>query len=98
MIHYVSSKGGILAFTRALAREVGPYNINVNALAPGLTETNSSLRISGPELIKMETEKRCIKRIEQPEDLVGTMMFLASEDSDFISGQTILVDGGVALH
>lgn len=97
-IHYTTSKGGVVAFTRALARELGEYNINVNSIAPGLTMTQASTALSSPERNEKYIEALSIKRPQQPEDLLGTMVFLASADSDFITGQTILVDGGGFMH
>jgi NAD(P)-dependent dehydrogenase (short-subunit alcohol dehydrogenase family) len=99
-IHYVTSKGGIIAFTRALAREVGNDGICVNTIAPGFTisePVQQNPRYS-EEARKMAASGRCFKRDEQPQDLLGTLVFLASEDSDFITGQTIVVDGGLALN
>ena len=98
-LHYVTSKGGVIGFTRALAREVGDDGIRVNAIAPGYTETEILReRPQDPEeVIKATVANRCIKRTETPEDLAGTIVFLASDDSDFITGQTILVDGGSAM-
>jgi NAD(P)-dependent dehydrogenase (short-subunit alcohol dehydrogenase family) len=99
-IHYVTSKGGIIAFTRALAREVGNDGICVNTIAPGFTISEGvqqNPRYS-EEARKMAASGRCFKRDEQPQDLLGTLVFLASEDSDFITGQTIVVDGGLALN
>ena len=99
-IHYVASKGGIVALTRALAREVGDDGICVNAISPGLTISDA---VRGnpmyPEgYLKIVAGGRCFKRDELPEDLTGTVIFLASDDSDFITGQTILVDGGLVFH
>lgn len=99
-IHYVTSKGGIIAFSRALAREVGDNGISVNVIAPGYTLSDTLLET--PMLDeKMNTAMlgtRCFKRDELPEDLTGTIVFLASDESDFITGQTIVVDGGSVLH
>jgi NAD(P)-dependent dehydrogenase (short-subunit alcohol dehydrogenase family) len=99
-IHYVSSKGGIVAFTRALAREVGDDGICVNAIAPGytLSEAIANKPIISEESVRTIVSSRCFKRDELPEDLTGTIVFLASDDSDFITGQTIVVDGGSVLH
>jgi len=99
-IHYVASKGGIVALTRALAREVGDDGICVNAISPGLTISDA---VRGnpmyPEgYLKIVAGGRCFKRDELPEDLTGSIVFLASDDSDFITGQTILVDGGLVFH
>lgn len=99
-LHYVTSKGGVIAMTRALAREMGDDNICVNAIAPGYTVTAEmdDESIHDEAYINGVVGSRCFKRNELPEDLIGTVIFLASEDSDFITGQTILVDGGGALH
>ena len=86
--------------TRSLAREVGDAGICVNTIAPGYTETEY-LRENPQdsiEVTKAIIATRCIKRPETPEDLLGTIVFLASDDSDFITGQTIIVDGGSAMN
>jgi NAD(P)-dependent dehydrogenase (short-subunit alcohol dehydrogenase family) len=96
MLHYVTSKGGVVAFTRALSREVGQHNICVNSLAPGLTLSDSIQ--ANPEHIQFARDRvvasRAIQRDGYPQDLVGALLFLASSDSDFVTGQTIAVDGG----
>lgn len=97
-IHYTTSKGGVVSFTRALARALGDYNINVNAIAPGLIQTKATLDMAPPELIEASIAGQCFKWRQEPEYLVGTVVFLASEESDFITGQTIVVDGGGILH
>ena len=99
-LHYVVSKGGNVAITRSMAREVGDAGINVNCIAPGYTETEvlKENPQDPPDVIKMASTARCIKRPETPDDLTGTIVFLSSDDSDFITGQTILVDGGSALN
>jgi 3-oxoacyl-[acyl-carrier protein] reductase len=96
--HYVTSKGGVVSFTRAVARDVGEYNINVNAIAPGSTLSEDDASAKVMERRTGEIASRALKRIEKPADLVGTAIFLASSDSDFITGQTILVDGGSYMH
>lgn len=99
MLHYVSSKGAIVAFTRALAREVGADNICVNAIAPGLTMSEKLADTEQWTTIKdANAATRAFKRDEYPEDLVGAVVFLASADSDFITGQTLVVDGGSVMH
>ncbi|MHB8983840.1 MAG: SDR family NAD(P)-dependent oxidoreductase [Carboxydocellales bacterium] len=95
-VHYVASKGGVVALTRSIAREVGQDNICVNAIAPGFTATEASAGLASLE--KYDVSKNGIKRLGQPQDLVGIVAFLASDESDFISGQTILVDGGREMH
>jgi len=104
MPHYVASKGAVVAFTRAMARELGAYNININSLAPGYTQSEASKKIQknrrddGPDPEQLMVQKRCLKRSEAPTDLVGTAIFLASDMSDFITGQLILCDGGSFFH
>ena len=94
-LHYVSSKGAVIAMTRSLAREVGGDGINVNAITPGLTIADESQKKMLPEeYLAPRRQARAIKRDQYPEDLVGTVVFLASSDSDFITGQTLNVDGG----
>ncbi len=99
-LHYVASKGGIVALTRALAREVGDDGICVNAIAPGytLSDAMKEQSIHDEEFINAVVGSRCFKRHELPEDLTGTIVFLSSDESDFITGQTIVVDGGSVLH
>ena len=98
-LHYVVSKGGNVAITRSLAREVGDAGITVNTIAPGYTETEflKENPQDPPEVIRMASAMRCIRRPETPEDLTGAVVFLSSDDSDFITGQTIIVDGGSAF-
>lgn len=95
--HYVTSKGGVIGLTRALAKELGDYGINVNAIAPGFTLTEASQALI-PNAERYGVDRGAIKRAEQPDDLVGVAVFLASPASDFITGQTIVVDGGRQLH
>lgn len=92
--HYVAAKAGIIGLTRALAVEFGDYNITVNAVAPGLTTTPIVLQSFPGELIDKLAEHGAIKRRQMPDDLVGVIAFLASDDSCFITGQTFNVDGG----
>jgi NAD(P)-dependent dehydrogenase (short-subunit alcohol dehydrogenase family) len=98
LVHYATSKGGVVAFTRSLARELGDFNIMVNAVAPGFTMTEAGKEMVNKEMNEMIVARRSLKREEQPEDLTGVITFLSSDESDFITGQTIVVDGGVALH
>ena len=94
LLHYVASKGAVFALTRALARGVGKQGITVNSLAPGLTVTEGVRQQMSPEGIAWQRQIRAIPRDERPEDLEGTLVFLASDDSDFITGQMIVVNGG----
>ena len=96
LVHYVASKGGVIAFTRVLAREAGPSGIRVNSIAPGLTASETEEH--SLEEFAVRIPNRAIKRIEVPEDLVGAGIFFMSAESDFISGQTLAVDGGVVVH
>ena len=99
MLHYVSSKGAMVAFTRSLSRELGEHNISVNAIAPGLTMSEKLVNDRQWTDIKdANAQTRAIKRDEVPEDLLGTLVYLSSSDSDFVTGQTIVVDGGSAMH
>jgi NAD(P)-dependent dehydrogenase (short-subunit alcohol dehydrogenase family) len=95
-LHYVASKAALIGMTRSLAREVGEYGICVNAIAPGLVEHEGQ---NAPKMLaELQLKARSIKRLETPEDLFGTVIFLASPDSDFMTGQTIVVDGGSVFH
>ncbi len=96
--HYIATKGAVVGLTRAFARELGEYNINVNCITPGSTFSEELTDMTALEHRKLAAESRCIKRVEYPEDLAGTAIFLASSDSDFITGQTIIVDGGDVMH
>lgn len=96
--HYVASKAGIIGLTRALANELGGDNINVNTITPGPTETEVPRETVTPEQAKAMIEAQAIHRRETPEDLVGVAVFLASEDSRFITGQVINVDGGLNFN
>jgi NAD(P)-dependent dehydrogenase (short-subunit alcohol dehydrogenase family) len=94
--HYVASKGGVLGLTRALAAELGPDNITVNAVAPGFTDTEASRTIA--DVAKYDVSKTPLKRLGMPADIVGVAVFLSSDAADFITGQTILVNGGRTMH
>jgi NAD(P)-dependent dehydrogenase (short-subunit alcohol dehydrogenase family) len=98
MLHYVTSKGAVMSFTRALSRELGEHGIRVNTLSPGFTLSDTVVA-ENPGHVKTARERiiasRAIKRDEYPEDLLGALVFLASAESDFMTGQTMLIDGGV---
>lgn len=92
--HYVAAKAGIVGLTRSLARELGNEGITANIVAPGLTLTPKAREVLPKALRDAQIEVRSLKREEVPEDLVGTVFFLASPDADFVTGQSIVVDGG----
>jgi len=92
-MHYVASKSAVIGMTRVMAKEVGPSGVTVNAIAPGFTLTDASLSL----MENAETygvDRGALKRASQPEDIVGAAIFLASSKADFITGQTLVVDGG----
>src|SRR5699024_9705176 len=100
LLHYVTSKGAVLTLTRALARELGDHGIAVNTLAPGLVLSegviaNEAMRdkLTGPVLAS-----RALKRDQTPEDLIGPLLFLASDESAFMTGESVVVDGGSVMH
>jgi NAD(P)-dependent dehydrogenase (short-subunit alcohol dehydrogenase family) len=104
MPHYVASKGAIMALTRSMARELGDYSIRVNTISPGFTHSeggdsfdrNKALPL--PPLDELQIQGRCLKRPGVPEDLVGLALFLAGDESAFITGQMIVHDGGLSLY
>jgi len=99
MLHYVSTKGAILAMTRSMANELGKDGIRVNAIAPGLTSTDFlKSRNDIPGVLQAMAKTRAIQREEEPQDLVGACVFFAAPDSDFITGQCLVVDGGQVMH
>ena len=100
MAAYVASKGAVIALTRSIAREVGDAGIRCNCLAPGLTmsaNVQANADWAG-DIVRNNIASRCIKREALPQDLIGALLFLSSADSDFMSGQTLVVDGGSVTH
>ncbi|PVZ83657.1 acetoacetyl-CoA reductase [Serratia sp. S1B] len=93
MTAYIASKGGVIGFTRALASEVGAFGINVNAIAPGLTNTKTMHGINA-DIFEYLPKQQAIPRMIEPQDIVGVVSFLCSTDSGFVTGQTIAADGG----
>ena len=98
LLHYVTSKAGVIGLTRGLARELGDFNINVNAIAPGLTISMDESNDVRSGMNQQRIQARALKRSEVPEDLVGAAVFLCSSESDFMTGQTMVVDGGAQMH
>jgi 3-oxoacyl-[acyl-carrier protein] reductase len=98
MVHYVAAKAGVVGFTRALAREIGRYGITVNAVAPGAVIPDVPLNPVSQARVETIVQYQCLKRPLAADDLVGAVLFLASPASDFISGQVLTVDGGLAMH
>ena len=98
LTHYVSSKGGIIGFTRALAREVGASNVHVNAVTPGAIETEAEKKIATQEQVDAVVALQCLRRRIVPLDVARVCVFLASELSDGMTGQTVNVDGGWVMY
>ncbi|MEA2289981.1 MAG: hypothetical protein QOD55_1978 [Solirubrobacteraceae bacterium] len=96
--HYVASKAAVMGLTRALARELGPDRITVNAVAPGLVANESSRVLNEDAYLEQAARSRAVPRDMAPDDLVGAVLFLASPASAFMSGQTLIVDGGGVMH
>ena len=97
-LHYTTSKAGVIGFTRALAREVAEFGITVNALTPGMTQSETQVASSSGNYLATRIAGRAIERVQVPADLVGAVMFLSSPASDFMTGQTVNVDGGKSMH
>ena len=98
LMHYIASKGALNAMTKSMARELGPFNIAVNAVAPGMTDTEGSRVSATREYMQQLADERAFPRIEVPEDVVGAVAFFCSPDSAFVTGQLLVVDGGGVMH
>lgn len=98
MPHYTTAKGGVVALTRVMARQLGDWNINVNCMTPSSTMSEEVVTDAVRKRRESSANQRCFKRVELPEDIVGTALFLASSDSDFMTGQLLVVDGGGIMH
>jgi NAD(P)-dependent dehydrogenase (short-subunit alcohol dehydrogenase family) len=100
LLHYVSSKGAVVAMTRALARELGPHKICVNAIAPGLTMSEAIA--ANPDwkgaAAQATVQSRAFRREQVPDDIIGALLFLAGDGSDFMTGQCLVVDGGAVMR
>jgi 3-oxoacyl-[acyl-carrier protein] reductase len=92
--NYAATKGGVISFTKSLARELGPFNIHVNAVAPGLIESEVAKKMP-KEKIEAIVKSSSLGRMGKPEEVAQAVLFLASEDSNYITGQTLVVDGGI---
>lgn len=97
-LHYRTSKAGVIGFTRVLAREVGADNIRVNTLTPGLTLSDTQLASSDAAYLAATAKGRALERPQEPDDLVGAVMFLLSDASAFMTGQLVNVDGGKSMY
>ena len=98
MMHYTASKSAVIGFTRSLAKEIGDDNINVNSISPGLVLSQASLQQTTEEYARVVANQRSLKRDQMPTDVVGTVLFLLSDASAFITGQNIVIDGGLIFH
>ena len=96
--HYCAAKAGIMAFTKSLAREVGKYNITVNAIAPGLIWNEFLARIYPKEALDKYIENAPLGRAGVPEDIAKAVLFLVSDENSYITGETLCVSGGAFMH
>jgi len=97
-LHYVTSKAALIGLTRSLATEVGPQGVRVNAVTPGSTQTEIERATITPEARQAMAAQTPLRRVQVSADLVGAVVFLSSTESDFITGQTLNVDGGFSYH
>jgi 3-oxoacyl-[acyl-carrier protein] reductase len=98
MTHYIAAKSAVVGLTKALARELGPRNITVNALAPGAVIPEARLTATGQRVVDEIVRYQAVQRPMAAQDLLGAMRFLCSTDADFMSGQVVTVDGGLTMH
>ncbi len=99
LVAYTTSKAGLVGFTRALASAVSPYGITVNAIAPGLTRTETAARTTGADGgFERVRDLQVVRSVEEPRDVVSTLLYVCDESGGFLTGQTINIDGGSALH
>jgi 3-oxoacyl-[acyl-carrier protein] reductase len=98
MPHYTTAKGGVVALTRVMARQLGDWNITVNCMTPGSTMSEDTVTEEVRKRREESIDKRAFRRVETPADVIGTALFLASSDSDFVTGQLLVVEGGGIMH
>ncbi|MBM3811834.1 MAG: SDR family oxidoreductase [Acidimicrobiia bacterium] len=98
LVHYVATKGGMIGFSRSLAREMGPHNIHINCVTPGAIKTEGEAVHADPKIIDDIVSRQCLNRRVMPEEVAGVCLFLASHLSDGMTGQTLNVDGGLVLY
>ena len=98
MPHYTTAKGGVVALTRVMARQLGEFGINVNCMTPGSTMSEETVSDEVLKRREGSVDKRAFRRVETPADIVGTAVYLASGDSDFVTGQLLVVEGGGIMH
>ena len=99
LLHYVTSKAAVLGMTKAMAQELGDRNVTVNAVAPGFTWTDASLeQVTDESELAAQVARRALKRPQQPEDVAGAVAFFCSDLAAYITGQTLVVDGGSYMH
>ena len=98
LTHYSASKGGIIGFTKSVALELAPFGINVNTIAPGSIETPGARMDMNDKSVKQFLQAIPLKRIGQPEDVANAVLFLASDESSYITGQCLVVDGGYTIQ
>ncbi|MDA0824704.1 MAG: SDR family oxidoreductase, partial [Proteobacteria bacterium] len=96
-LHYTTSKSSLVGMSRSLARELGPYGITVNTILPGAVETEIERETVTPQQREAMIAMRCVSRAQTPDDLIGTLLFLSSEASAFLTGQSLTVDGGLTF-
>jgi 3-oxoacyl-[acyl-carrier protein] reductase len=97
-LHYVASKSAVVGMTRALARELGPFDITVNTISPDYIPHDADYAGRQPEMAGFISSQRCLRRDQEPEDMVGTLLYLVGRGSDFVTGQDFWVNGGRLFH
>ena len=98
LAHYIAAKGGVIGFTRAIARELGPYSIHVNCITPGAVKTESEATVATEEQANSVMKLQCLERRIMPLDIANVCLFLSCPLSDGMTGQTLNVDGGWAMY